>query len=100
MLGHPKECHYLCNNWRVVKKLEYPKKCHYLCAYWRVAKKLGYPKICHHLCANAGPAESRDIPIKNNGDLLSDVTKSVTGFGQKSGNRHFAKRISPTRIYR
>ena len=61
---------------------------------------MGYPKGCHYLCANYGADESRDIPRNIYGDLLSDVTKSVTGFGQKSGNRHFAKRISPTRIYR
>lgn len=42
--------------------------------------------------------KSWDIPIKINGDLLSDVTKSVTGFGPESGNRHFANRISPLKI--
>ena len=61
---------------------------------------MGYPKKYHNLCANGGPVKSRDIPIKINGDLLPDVIKSVIGFGRKSGNRHFAKRISPTRIYR
>jgi len=44
--------------------------------------------------------KSRDLPRNIFGDLLPDVIKSVTGFGKKSGNRHFAKRISPTRIYR
>ena len=61
---------------------------------------LGYPKECHYLCVNCGLVKSRDIPRNIYGDLLPDVTKSVTGFGRKSGNRHFAKRISPTRIYR
>ena len=61
---------------------------------------MGYPKLCHNLCANGGLVKSRDIPRNIYGDLLPDVTKSVTGFGRKSGNRHFAKRISPTRIYR
>ena len=56
---------------------------------------MGYPKKCHNLCANGGPVKSRDIPRNIYGDLLSDVTRSVTGFGRKSGNRHFAKRISP-----
>ena len=61
---------------------------------------MGYPKLCYNLCANYGADESRDIPRNIYGDLLPDVTKSVTGFGCKSGNRHFAKRVSPTRIYR
>ncbi len=61
---------------------------------------MGYPKGCHYLCAYGRPLKSRAIPRNIYGDLLPDVIKSVTGFGQKSGNRHFAKRVSPTRIYR
>lgn len=61
---------------------------------------MGYPKKYHNLCANGGLVKSRDIPRNIYGDLLPDVIKSVIGFGRKSGNRHFAKRISPTRIYR
>ena len=63
-------------------------------------KKMGYPKECHELWPQWGASKSKAAPRKNGADLLSDVIKSVTGFGQKSGNRHFAKRISPTRIYR
>ena len=80
------------------KILGYPKVCHYLCANWRVAKKLGYPKKCHYLCANYRAVESRDIPKRIYGDLLPDVTRSVTGFGQRSGKWHFAKRVSPLRV--
>lgn len=63
-------------------------------------KKVGISQEMLPLVCQWGSVKSRDIPIRINGDLLPDVTKSVTGFGQKSGNRHFAKRISPTRIYR
>ena len=63
-------------------------------------KKVGISQEMLPLVCQWGSVKSRDVPIKINGDLLTDVTKSVTGFGQKSRNRHFAKRISPTRIYR
>jgi len=63
-------------------------------------KMLGYPKECHNLCAYGRLLKSRDLPRNIYGDLLPNVIRSVTGFGQKSGNRHFAKRVSPTRIYR
>ena len=66
----------------------------------RAKKKMGYPKGCHYLCANYGVGESGGAPRIFCADLLSDVIRSVIGFGRKSGNRHFAKRISPTRIYR
>lgn len=76
----------------------YPTECHYLCANSRVVKKLGYPKMCHYLCANYGAVESRNPPRDIYGDLLTDVTKSVTGFEPESGNRRFAKRVSPLRV--
>ena len=61
-------------------------------------KKMGYPKMCHYLCANYGTGESRDLPRNVYDDLRPDVTKSVTGFGRNSRNRHFANRISPLKI--
>lgn len=61
-------------------------------------KKMGYPKMCHYLCANYGTGESRDLPRNVYDDLRPDVTKSVTGFGRKSGNRHFANCTSSLKI--
>ena len=61
-------------------------------------KKMGYPKECHQLCAKYGAGEGIDIIRNICANLLSDVIKSVTGFGRKSGNRHFANRISPLRV--
>ena len=64
----------------------------------RDGEKLGYPKKCHNLCTYGMPLKSRAIPRKIYGDLLPDVTKSVTRFGPESGNRHVAKRVSPLRV--
>ena len=61
-------------------------------------KKMGYPKECHNLCANGRLVKSRDIHRNIYGDLLSDATRSVTGFGRKSGNRHFANCTSSLKI--
>ena len=60
----------------------------------------GCPKKCPQWSAERGTTKSRDIPIKINGDLLSDVIKSATEIGRKGGNRHFAIHISPLRINR
>lgn len=59
---------------------------------------MGYPKECHYLCANYGVGESGGAPRIFCADLLPYVIKSVTEFGRKSGNRHFANRISPLKI--
>lgn len=61
-------------------------------------KKMGYPKMCHYLCANYGAFERRNPPRDIYGDLLPDVTRSVTGFGCKSENRHFANYTSSLKI--
>ncbi len=42
--------------------------------------------------------ESRVAPRNIYAALRPDVTRSVTGFGRNSGNRHFANRISPLKI--
>lgn len=64
------------------------------------SKKVGISQEMSPLVCQWRSVKSRDIPRNIYGDLLPDVIKSVIGFGRKSGNRHFAKRISPTRIYR
>ena len=61
-------------------------------------KKMGYPKMRHYLCANYGAGENGDAPRNICADLLPDVIKSVTGFGRKSGNRHFANCTSSLKI--
>ena len=69
---------------------------------WQIegVRKVGISPEVSPLVCQWGSVKSRDILRNIYGDLLPDVIKSVTGFGRKSGNRHFAKRISPTRIYR
>ena len=94
--------------------LGYPKICSERFAK-RPARKVGISQDCNSkkvgISQKSEGLQTWDIPgfkhrkkmvyPKNfSCDLLPDVIKSVTGFGRKSGNRHFAKRISPTRIYR
>ncbi len=52
---------------------------------------LGYPKVY----GEEKDGISQDLSCWI---LGFNVIRSVTGFGQKSGNRHFAKRVSPLRV--
>ena len=63
-------------------------------------KKVGISQEMLPLVCQWGSVKSRDIPRNIYGDMLPGVTKSGAGMGSQNEKRHFAKRISPTRIYR
>ena len=63
------------------------------------SEMLGYPKRCNYLCANRENTKIMGYPtIFARLSLGLNVIESVTADEKKSGNRHFAKRVSPLRV--
>ena len=67
---------------------------------WQIKdnKKDGISQRMSQFVCQLWVVESRVAPRNIYAALRPDVTRSVTGFGRNSGNRHFANRISPLKI--